>query len=111
MRTLLGFVVMSAIVAVLIVGAVVQLIIQLIPYLLLAAAIAVAVQALRRHSAPPVRHRPALPPPQPRYRTHAGQVGPPPGGWVFLPVWVGPPPRRPGPAVIDAEVIEDDRRG
>ena len=107
----MGFVAVSAIVAVLILGAVVQLIIQLIPYLLLAAAITLAVHALRRRGAPPVRHRPALPPPQAGYRTHAGQVGAPPGGWVFLPVWVGPPPRRPNPAVIDAEVIDDDRHG
>jgi hypothetical protein len=111
MRTIFGFMVVSAIVAVLIVGAVIQLLIQLIPYLILAAGIVVAVHALRRRSTPPVPYRPALPPPQPRHRTHPRRVGPPPGAWVFVPVWVAPPPRRPDPSVIDAEIIEDDRRG
>ena len=110
----MGLVVMSAIVAVLVVGAVVQLIIQLLPY---------RCWRRRSRSAVQARRRPALRPFAPagtaataarRYRTHAGagRRGAPPGGWVFLPVWVGPHrPRRPGPAVIDAEVIEDDHRG
>jgi hypothetical protein len=102
--TLLGFLVISAVAALLIVGAIVHLLGQLTPVMLLAAAIVVAVCASRRRSAAArVRYRPALPPP-------VGWGSAPPPGWVLKPVWIGPPPTR-ASAVIAAEVIEDDRRG
>ena len=36
-----------------------------------------------------------------------------PGGWVLLPVWMGPAPVawRPPPTVIDADVVEGEHRG
>jgi hypothetical protein len=45
----------------------------------------------------------------------AGGLVPPrqrrlPGGWVYVPVWVGPPPQ-PAMPVIEAEFVSDPRRG
>jgi hypothetical protein len=104
MRTLMGFVAMSAIVVVLLAGAVVALAVQLLPYIIVGMVIGALVRRRRRPYPPaprPVYRRP-LPPPQHQL--------PPPGGWVYVPVWIGPPPQRPRP-VIDAEVIEDPRYG
>jgi hypothetical protein len=104
MRTLMGFIVMSAIVVLLLVGAVVALMVQLLPYIVVGMVIGVLLQRRRRPHplAPRPVYRQPLPPPK--------RPLPPPGGWVYLPVWVGPPPQRPR-SVIDAEVIEDPRYG
>lgn len=91
MRILLAlFAVMAALTAVLAL-AVVQIVIKLAPLLLLIAVAVVVIKAVQA-------------------RRPAPQA---PGGWVLLPVWMGPPPVawQPTPTVVDAEVIEDDRRG
>jgi hypothetical protein len=120
MKVLLAlFAVMAAVVAVLALT-VVQIVIKLAPILVLIAVAVVVIKAVqaRRHPHPPAR--PALPPAR---RMIAARTPPParpvgwapqaPGGWVLLPVWMGPPPVawQPTPTVVDAEVIEDDRRG
>jgi hypothetical protein len=104
MRTLMGFVLMSAIVMVLLACALVALAVQLLPYIIAGMVISVLLRRRRRPYPPAPRpvHRQPLPPPQHQL--------PPPGRWVYVPVWVGPSPQRPGP-VIDAEVIEDPRYG
>ena len=120
MKVLLAlFAVMAAVVAVLALT-VVQIVIKLAPVLaLLAVAVVVtkAVQARRRphplqiSALPPARTvAPAAMAPPARPVGWASQA---PGGWVLLPVWMGPPPVawQPTPTVVDAEVIEDDRRG
>ena len=75
--------------------------ISALPYVAVGTAIAVLIksrqrptaaasQSLYRYSpAPPVTARPI-----------------PPSGWVYVPLWMGPPPQATLP-VIDAEVIED----
>jgi len=121
MKLLLGFVLFCAAVSMLVVAALVQLLISLLPFLVVVAAVLLVVRMRRpRHAAVPVarlparrpqsggyhRSPPALAPPRP-----PGWAPGPAGGWVLLPVWVGPPAPRARPPVIDAEVIEEDRRG
>jgi hypothetical protein len=102
MRTLLAFRVLRAFLVVFAAGAILAVAIALLPYLVVGFVIAAVMQSRRRQRAAsrPV-YRPSLPVPPQRQVT--------PGGWVYLPVWVGPPPR-PTMPVIDAEVIEDPRR-
>jgi hypothetical protein len=76
---------------------------QLLPTLIVAAAAGALWHAIASHrreptSSPHVTARP-LPSPSPAS-----------GHWVFLPVWV-PPAQTPTRCYIDAEVIEDGRRG
>jgi hypothetical protein len=103
MRTLLTIVAVCALVVVLTAGAIVALAIELLPYIVVGFVIAALMRSRgrRRDAAarPLCRPAPAVPP--------QGQVEP--GGWVYVPVWVGPRPRTAMP-VIDAEVIEDPRR-
>src|SRR5258707_11418329 len=103
MRTLMTLFAMSAIMVLLLVGAVVALMVQLLPYIIVGMVIGALLRRRRRPHPPAPRpgYRQPLPPPQRQL---------PPGGWVYVPVWVGPPPQRPRP-VIDAEVIEDPRYG
>jgi hypothetical protein len=66
----------------------------------------------RQRPAPP-RQRPAAPPQRPvppRERPEPPRHRPLPGGWVYVPVWVGPPPQ-PAMPVIEAEFVSDPRRG
>jgi hypothetical protein len=102
MRAFVAAVAICACAAVLLGAAIVALAIELLPYVTIGCAIAVLITS-RRHAAPvrqhAYRHLPL--PPAPQYRAPAGQ-------WVYLPVWVGAPPR-PAMPVIDAEVIEDQR--
>ena len=106
MSMLKGFVVMGMIVTVLAVATLVQLAFALLPYLA-TALVVVLVLRWRRSDvraasvAPPaVRTYPGPPPGYP-----VGVPAAAPQGWVMVPVWVAP--RRPGPIVIDAEVITD----
>lgn len=90
--------------AVLLGAAILVLVIELLPYVTIGCALALLIRSRRRRHADPVRqqayrHLPL--PPAPRYRAPAGQ-------WVYVPVWVGAPPR-PAMPVIDAEVIEEQR--
>lgn len=104
MRTLFGLLALVAVGMVLIAGAVVALAVQLLPYIVVGMVIGVLLRRRRRPRplAPRPVYRQPLPPPQ----RHL----PPSGGWVYVPVWVGPPPQRHRP-VIDAEVIEDPGYG
>jgi hypothetical protein len=89
MEKLLGFLVVSAAVAQLIVGTIVAVLIRLIPYLVVAAVIALVVNAMSRRKAAPPRGQ-ARPSPAPsRYHGYA-------------------PGTRP---VVDADVIDDHRDG
>ena len=103
MRPLMTLFGMCAIVALLFVGAAVALLVQLLPYIVMG----MVIGALLRR-----RHCRSTPATYPVYRaTEPSQSAPtlPPPGWVYLPVWVGPPPRQPMP-VLDGQVI-GDRRG
>jgi hypothetical protein len=103
MRILLGFLALAAVGIVLIAGAVVALAVQLLPYIIVGIVIGVLLRRRRQpHSLVPRPVYRPLPPPQRQL--------PPPNGWVYVPVWVGPPPQR-ARRVIDAEVIEDPRYG
>ena|SRR5258707_7566137 len=104
MRTLMTLFAMSAIMVLLLVGAVVALMVQLLPYIIVGMVIGVLLRRRRRpHPLAPRRvYRQPLTSPQRQL--------PPSGRWVYVPVWVGPPPQRPKP-VIDAEVIEHPHYG
>jgi hypothetical protein len=101
MRTLTAFVGFGAILIMLLAGAFIALAVELLPYVVLGIVIGAIVQS-RRHQQARV-YRPPVPP-VPR------QQPLPAGGWVYVPVWVGPPPQRPMP-VIDAEFVRDPRDG
>lgn len=120
--TLLAFAVAAWVVVIVAVLAVIDVITKLAPILLVAGLVYLL---MRRRQGP----RP-LPPPSsmvPAVRTPArplppvASVPPPqrpvgwaparPGGWVLLPVWMGPAPvAYSRPTVIDAEVIGEQRR-
>lgn len=117
MKILLAlFAIMATLTAVLAL-AVVQIVIKLAPLLLLIAVVVVVTKGMQ------ARRRPQLPAAPIGRAVTPARMAPParpvgwapqaPGGWVLLPVWMGPPPVawQPTPTVIDAEVIEDDRRG
>ena len=98
--------------------AVVQLVIKLAPLLVLLAVAVVVAKAVQARRRPPPPLMPALPPAR---RVTPAVTAPPrpvgwapqaPGGWVLLPVWMGPAPVawRPPPTVIDADV-EGEHRG
>jgi hypothetical protein len=101
MRTLTAFLGLGAILIMLLAGVLIALAVELLPYVVLGIVIGAIIQGRRRQQArvyqPPV-------PPTPRRQPL------PPGGWVYVPVWVGPPPQRSMP-VIDAELIRDTRDG
>jgi hypothetical protein len=101
MRTLTAFLGFGAVLIMLFAGAFIVLVVELLPYVVLGIAIGAIVQSRRRQRArvyqPPV-------PPVPRLQPL------PPGGWVYVPVWVAPPPQRTTP-VIEAEFIRDPRNG
>ncbi len=103
MRTLAGVLVMSVIATMLAVAALAQLAIALLPYL----GVALIVALVLRWRSPGRVHpdpRECVRPAPPRgYRI--GAPAPAPEGWVMLPVWIAP--TRPGPPVIDGEVITD----
>jgi hypothetical protein len=101
MRTLTAFLAFGAILIMLLAGAFIALAVELLPYVVLGIVIGAIIQGRRRQHAR-VYRPPA--PPAPR------QQPLPPGGWVYVPVWVGPPPQRSMP-VIDAEFIRDPRDG
>ena|SRR5258708_6688364 len=101
MRTLTAFLAFGAILIMLLVGAFVALAVEVLPYVVLGIVIGAIIQGRRRQQAG--AHRPPVPP-APRRQPL------PPGGWVYVPVWVGPPPQRTVP-VIDAEFIRDTRDG
>ena len=103
MRILMTLFAMSAIVGLLLVGAVVALMVQLLPYIIVGMVIG-ALLRRRRRGRPPVVRSAYRAPVAPR-----SAYAVTPSGWAYVPVWVGPSPRRPMP-VIDAEVIEDHRR-
>jgi hypothetical protein len=94
---------MSAVVGLLLAGAVVALMVQLLPYIIVGIVIGALLQRRRRHR-PRVVQSVCRSSMQPR-QAHAVA----PSGWAYVPVWVGPPLRPPMP-VIDAEVIEDPGR-
>lgn len=97
MKGLALFLLFVAALGVLSVGAAAWLVVQLSPYVLLGVVVGLIIQNRRRPRQPQVYRAP--PPPQNPL---------PPGGWVYVPVWVDPPPAlpRPGP-VINAEFIRD----
>jgi hypothetical protein len=101
MRTLTAFLAFGAILIMLLAGAFIALAVELLPYVVLGIVIGAIIQGRQRQHArarrPPV-------PPAPR------QQPLPPGRWLYVPVWVGPPPQRTMP-VIDAEFIRDPRDG
>ncbi|PXX06382.1 hypothetical protein [Mycolicibacterium moriokaense] len=98
MRTLTAVLGFGAIVIILLAGAFVALAFELLPYAVLGIVIGAVIQGRRRQQARVYRH--PIPPPRPRPL--------PPGGWVYVPVWVGPPPQ-PLMPVIEAEFIRDSR--
>jgi hypothetical protein len=99
MRTLTAVLGFGAIVIMLLAGAFIALAVELLPYVVLGIVIGAVIQDRRRQQAraygPPPRPAPRRPPL-------------PPGGWVYVPVWVGPPPQ-PSMPVIEAEFIRDSR--
>jgi hypothetical protein len=101
MRTLIAVLGFGAILLILFAGAFIALAVELLPYVALGIVIGAIIQCRRRQQAR--AHRPPVPP-APRRQPL------PPGGWVYVPVWVGPPPQRTLP-VIDAEFIRDPRDG
>lgn len=122
MKTLLALFALLAAVMAVAVLAVVQILIKLAPVLILIAVVVLVMKAIRgRHrppAAPPMRALPpgrAVAPVRSAPPSHpVGWAPTQPGGWVLLPVWMGPPPmawRPAAPMVVDAEVIEDQRRG
>jgi hypothetical protein len=103
MNALKALFVMSVIVTVLVVVTLVQIAIMLLPYLI-AALIVALILRWRRSGEPAEPGAPAMltyPDPRPAYRIGAPASAP--EGWVMVPVWIAP--KRPGPNVIDAEVI------
>jgi hypothetical protein len=101
MRTLTAFLGFGAILIMLLAGAFIALAVELLPYVVLGIVIGAIIQGRRRQQAR--TYRPPVPP--------APQRQPlPPGGWVYVPVWVGPPPQR-TMRVIDAEFVRDPRDG
>jgi hypothetical protein len=98
---LTAFLAFGAILIMLLAGALIALAVELLPYVVLGIVIGAIIQGRQRQHArarrPPV-------PPAPR------QQPLPPGRWLYVPVWVGPPPQRTMP-VIDAEFIRDPRDG
>jgi ABC-type Fe3+ transport system permease subunit len=100
MRTLTTVLVLVAIFGVLVVGAAVALAVELLPYVVLGIVIGAVIRSRRQQRSPV--SRPSPPPPPQRQL--------PPGGWVYVPVWVIPPPPRSMP-VIDAEFVRDPRGG
>lgn len=104
MRTLMALFAMTAIVGLLLMGAVVALMVQVLPYIIIGMVIGVLLQRRRRRGGPPVVRSAYRAPVPPR---SAYAVAP--SGWAYVPVWVGPSPRQQMP-VIDAEIIEDHRR-
>jgi hypothetical protein len=100
MRTLTTVLVLVAIFGVLVVGAAVALAVELLPYVVLGVVIGAVIRSRRQQRSPV--YRPSPPPPPQRQL--------PPGGWVYVPVWVTPPPPRSMP-VIDAEFVRDPRDG
>jgi hypothetical protein len=101
MRTLTAFLGFGAILLMLLAGAFIALAVELLPYVVLGIVIGAIIQSRRRQQS-----RVSLPPVPP-----APQRQPlPPGGWVYVPVWVGPPRQRTMP-VIDAEFVRDRRDG
>ncbi|MDT5347849.1 MAG: hypothetical protein QOH91_1136 [Mycobacterium sp.] len=94
----LGF---GAILLMLLAGAFIALAVELLPYVVLGIVIGAIIQGRQRQQAR--AHRPPVPPALRRQPL-------PPGGWLYVPVWVGPPPQ-PTMPVIDAEFIRDPRDG
>jgi hypothetical protein len=101
MRTLMAFLGFGAILLMLLAGAFIALAVELLPYVVLGIVIGAIIQGRQRQQAR--AHRPPVPP-APRRQPL------PPGGWLYVPVWVGPPPQ-PTMPVIDAEFIRDPRDG
>jgi hypothetical protein len=101
MRTLTAFLGLGAILLMLLAGAFIALAVELLPYVVLGIVIGAIIQGRRRQQGR--AHRPLVPP-APRQQPLSS------GGWVYVPVWVGPPPQRSMP-VIDAELIRDTRNG
>jgi hypothetical protein len=97
MRTFLA---LGAIMLVVLFGAAFALVLQVLPYVILGMVVGAVIRRRQRQPMPVRRAAPAPLPPRPLT----------PGGWVYVPVWVGPPPQRPMP-VIDAEFIRDPRDG
>ncbi len=100
MRTLAAFLGFGAILLMLLAGAFIAPAVELLPYVVLGIVIGAIIQGRRRQQARV--YRPPIAPPR--------QQPLPPGGWVYVPVWVGPPPQRTMP-VIHAEFIRDRRDG
>jgi hypothetical protein len=121
MKILLGLMAIFAALMAVAVLSIVQMLIKLAPVLIVVGVVILVLRVIRRRSQPgPATVATALPPgrsvAQPAAALHPGgwaPTTPPPGGWVFMPVWVGPAPHTPSRAVrrpvIDTEVIEDDR--
>jgi hypothetical protein len=100
MRTLIAVLGFGAILIMLLAGAFIALAVELLPYVLLGIAIGAIVGSRRRQHA-----RLDRPPVPPALR----QQPLPAGGWVYVPVWVAPPPQP--MRAIDAEFVRDPRDG
>jgi hypothetical protein len=115
MKVVLGFLLLCAFLAVVVLTVVVDLLIKLLPILLIAAVIVTIVHVRSRHGRR-LHPRGLTPPGGQRARnalgSRAGHVNATAtqGDWVFIPVWVPSTPR-PARPYVDAEVIEDDRSG
>lgn len=100
MRTLATVFVVAMFATVVLSAALFAAAITALPYVVIGNAIALLIRARQRPTTVnqlPQRHAPAT------YRVPR-QIAP--SGWVYVPVWVGPPPQSATP-VIDGEVIED----
>jgi hypothetical protein len=105
MRILTAFLASIAILVGLLAGAVVALAGGPLPYVVLGIVIG-AVAARRRRQRQSIDRRPV----PPRHRAVPPRQRLLPGRWVYVPVWVGPPPQ-PAMPVIEAEFVRDPRRG
>lgn len=104
MRVVMAILFMGLLTFVAVMLMIAQAVIQLLPLIVVALLAWAAVRIARGR-----RAMPAAPPAPPARPVAARPVATAPvGGWVMVPVWMGPKAAQ--PTVIDGEVIEQDAR-